>query len=365
MQLRMLSPQTTYAAYLVFKLEESRGLDCSAKASIKLVKENSATEIEKETNIVYIVTPTDDRYRGRGSIPVRDAIRGRFSQRRLDGWMELELGEFFIGEGLDEVILSFTSPKEACRAAAVSPAFNSAANSDTMWERFLPSDYKNIIGRSVSPVTYSTKKELYFMLCKSPLLLDGGKLSFRLSKPDGRKCYMLCARALHISWGDTPRFDEVAHLLSVWWLEISGLMQLRMLSPQTTYAAYLVFKLEESHGLDCSAKASFKLVKENSATENEKETNIVYIVTPTEDRYRGRRRRGVPARDANHAIEGRFSRKRLDRWMELELGEFFIGEELDEGEVQAELLETEHGIWRHGLIVEGIEFRPKESKERD
>ncbi|KAK4485275.1 hypothetical protein RD792_007907 [Penstemon davidsonii] len=169
------------------------------------------------------------------------------------------------------VILSFTSPEDACRAAA-------------LWERFLPSDYKNIIGR----------------------------------------------------------FDEVAHLLSVWWLEISGIMQLRMLSPRTTYEAYLVFKLEGSHGLDCSAKASIKLVKENSATESEKETNIVYIVTPTYDRNRRRRRRrwmrrrrGVPARDA---IEGRFSRKRLDGWMELELGEFFIGEELDEGEVQSRTL---------------------------
>ncbi|KAK4485270.1 hypothetical protein RD792_007902 [Penstemon davidsonii] len=268
------------------------------------------------------------------------------------------------------VILSFTSPKDACRAAAVSPEFRSAANSDTLWERFLPYDYKNITGRSVSPVTYSTKKELYFMLCKSPLLLDGGKLSFRLSKSDGRKCYMLCARALHISWGDTPRhwqwvsspesrFDEVAHLLSVWWLEISGIMQLPMLSPKTKYAAYLVFKLEESHGLDCSAKASIKLVKENSAIESEKETNIVYIVTPTDDRYRGRG--SVPPRDA---IGCRFSQKRLDGWMELELGEFFIGKELDEGEVQAELLETEHGIWRCGLVLEGIEFRPKESKER-
>ncbi|KAK4485271.1 hypothetical protein RD792_007903 [Penstemon davidsonii] len=227
------------------------------------------------------------------------------------------------------VILSFTSPEDACRAAA-------------LWERFLPSDYKNIIGRFVSPVTYSTKKELYFMLCKSPLLLDGGKL------------------LTHTAFCE-HRFDEVAHLLSVWWLEISGIMQLRMLSPRTTYEAYLVFKLEGSHGLDCSVKASIKLVKENSATESEKETNIVYIVTPTYDRNR-RRRRGVPARDA---IEGRFSRKRLDGWMELELGEFFIGEELDEGEVQAELLETEHGIWRRGLVVEGIEIRPKEGKERD
>ncbi|KAK4485276.1 hypothetical protein RD792_007908 [Penstemon davidsonii] len=192
------------------------------------------------------------------------------------------------------VILSFTSPKDACRAAAVSPEFRSAANSDNLWERFLPYDYKNITGRSVSPVIYSTKKELYFMLCKSPLLLDGGKL------------HILCSN----------------------WKRV---------------------------------KASIKLVKENSAIESEKETNIVYIDTPIDDEYTYRWRRSVPPRDA---IEVRFSRKRLDGWMELELGEFSVGEGLDEGQVQAELLETEHGIWRCGLVLEGIEFRPKESKER-
>ncbi|KAK4482532.1 hypothetical protein RD792_009691 [Penstemon davidsonii] len=140
-------------------------------------------------------------------------------------------------------------------------------------------------------------------------------------------------------------------------------MQLQMLSPQTKYAAYLVFKLggdlfPEGINLDCSAKASIKLVKENSAIETKKETNIVYIVTPTAhtNQYTRRRRRSVHATDA---IEGRFSQKRLDGWMELELGEFFVGEE-DEGEVEMELLETEHVKWKSALFVEGIEIRPRD-----
>ena len=47
--------------------------------------------------------------------------------------------------------------------------------------------------------------------------------------------------------------------------------------------------------------------------------------------------------------------------MEIELGEFFndLG---DDGEVEIQLNETQQGHWKTGLIVEGIELRPKEEK---
>ncbi|KAA8548445.1 hypothetical protein F0562_000129 [Nyssa sinensis] len=129
-------------------------------------------------------------------------------------------------EGCTSHILSLTSPGDVCRSSAISHGFKSAAESDTIWERFLPSDYQQIISRSVSPVVTTTKKDLYFRLSNSPILLDGGKLSFSLEKETGKKCYMLPARELIISWGDTPyywkwtshldsRFSEVAELLSV------------------------------------------------------------------------------------------------------------------------------------------------------
>ncbi|KAI3469739.1 hypothetical protein Pfo_026402 [Paulownia fortunei] len=271
-------------------------------------------------------------------------------------------------EGCIANIISFTSPKDACRVAAVSLGFKSAAESDTVWERFLPPDYKEIVSGSSSPVACSTKKELYFLLCDSPLLLDGGKLSFRLSRSIGKKCYMLCARELQIAWIDTPihwtwtslpesRFAEVAELLSVCWLEIRGILQAQMLSPKTNYAAYLVFKLSENHfGLECSSKGSVKFVKENT-TEIEGEINTVYIVPPTYGRVMGRRRWvRMPVRN----IDGRLPFTRTDGWLEIELGEFFIAEG-DECDVQIQLFETEHLNWKKGLIVEGIELRPKEA----
>nr|XP_016461645.1 PREDICTED: F-box protein SKIP3-like isoform X3 [Nicotiana tabacum] len=84
-------------------------------------------------------------------------------------------------EGCISEILSFTSPKDAVSSSAISRGFKSAAESDVVWEKFLPSDYQHIISKSDSLLVSSSKKELYFSLCDSPILTDGGKLMFRVS----------------------------------------------------------------------------------------------------------------------------------------------------------------------------------------
>ncbi|EYU32965.1 hypothetical protein MIMGU_mgv1a023724mg [Erythranthe guttata] len=276
-------------------------------------------------------------------------------------------------EGCIANIISFTSPKDACTAAAVSVGLKSAAESDTVWERFLPPDYVEIVSGSSSPVAaYSTKKELFFSLCDSPLLVDGGKLSLRLDKSTGKKCYMLCSRQFQIAWGDNlmywtwsslpdSRFAEVAELQSVFWLGMRAIFQAELLSPNTNYAAYLVFKLMEDHeGLDCPSKASIKFVREKNGSVIEKVDKTisnVYIVP----RVMGRRRRirrtrgGLPGTTPNDRV----SRVRSDGWLEIELGDFFICEG-DKFDIQIDVSETKHLNWKRGLIIEGIELRPKE-----
>ncbi|XP_019229352.1 PREDICTED: F-box protein SKIP3-like isoform X2 [Nicotiana attenuata] len=79
-------------------------------------------------------------------------------------------------EGCISEIISFTSPKDAATSSAISRGFKSAAESDVVWGKFLPSDYQHIISRSNSLLVSPSKKELYFSLCDSPILTDGGKL---------------------------------------------------------------------------------------------------------------------------------------------------------------------------------------------
>ena len=69
-------------------------------------------------------------------------------------------------------ILSFTSPRDACRLSLVSTFLKSASDSDGVWESFLPSEYQAIIPSSLC---FSSKKELYFSLSENPVLIDAGR----------------------------------------------------------------------------------------------------------------------------------------------------------------------------------------------
>ncbi len=71
-------------------------------------------------------------------------------------------------------ILSFTSPTDTFRSSMVSSTFRSAAESDFVWERFLLADYKDVVSRLDTPLTYTAMKELFHCLC-NPVLIDGGR----------------------------------------------------------------------------------------------------------------------------------------------------------------------------------------------
>ena len=72
-------------------------------------------------------------------------------------------------------IISFTTPRDACFAASVSKAFESAVQSDSVWEKFLPPpDYVSLLPKSR---VFSSKKELYFALC-DPFPNHNGKMVY-------------------------------------------------------------------------------------------------------------------------------------------------------------------------------------------
>ncbi|XP_060186564.1 putative F-box protein PP2-B12 [Lycium barbarum] len=162
---------------------------------------------------------------------------------------------------LDE-ILALTSPRDVCRLSLVSPSLRSAANSDSVWAKFLPSDYRSIIAGSPTPIPYfRSLRDLYVYLSHHSLLIDEGRKSFSLEKRSGKKCYFLGARDLNIAWADTPgywewtslpesKFREVAQLKFVWWLQIWGTIRTGLLSPLTFYRASFVYKFKDGYGFD-------------------------------------------------------------------------------------------------------------------
>ncbi|KAF8394142.1 hypothetical protein HHK36_020348 [Tetracentron sinense] len=299
-------------------------------------------------------------------------------EKALEREREMEKGSTVdfnvLPEGCISNILSLTSPGDACRSSLVSSIFRWASESDIVWEKFLPSDYKDIISRSFSPspVVFSSKKELYSRLCNTPILIDEGNKSFGLEKRSGKKCYMIGARELSIVWGDTPMFSEVAELINVCWLEIHGKMETRILSPKTTYAAYLVFKFSDDtvYGLGFHpAEVSIRFIQ--GGDEGGGETRAVYLAPDGTQRRQYRivpRSIGRISRSISHRLrlpastsrerEGQRPKERGDGWMEIEMGEFF-NDRGEDGEVEMSLKEVKSGHWKSGLVIQGIELRPR------
>lgn len=277
---------------------------------------------------------------------------------------EYDYGFSLLPEGCLSEMISRTSVKDACRSSAVSRGFKSASESDAVWERFLPLDYQEIISKSDPPVDFSTKKELFFRLCDSSILINDAKLSFRLSKTSGKKCFMLPARELSMAWKDTPlhwifksspesRFSEVAELLNVCWLEIQGRMETKFLSPKTTYAAYLVYKVTDgSYGLEVTSKSRVNFFGDNV---NVDECDRILL---SRAEYRHEHRIGRMMEIEEQHASDRFPCTRIDGWMEMYMGEFYNDE--GEGEIEMQISETKYLNWKKGLILEGIEVRPKE-----
>ncbi|XP_019198334.1 PREDICTED: putative F-box protein PP2-B12 [Ipomoea nil] len=281
--------------------------------------------------------------------------------------------------------LSLTTPRDACRLMLVASNFRSAAQFDAVWERFLPLDHRDLVSRAVNSadlLALASKKDLYFYLCDHHIIIDDGTKSFSLEKGSGKKCYMLGAKSLQIVWGNDPRywkwihasessFSDAVELLDVCWFEIHGKINTKMLSPDTNYAAYLVFTARpgitgfESQPVEVSVR-----IGEREAT-----TRTVYL-----DPYLDPKGRMLPRRRAlrigpflNRTLQnanaaapennGECPKKRDDAWMEVELGEIFVrdGEEEDEC-IDISLKEVKGGHWKSGIIVLGIEIRPKWSK---
>ncbi|XP_057428008.1 F-box protein PP2-B10-like [Lotus japonicus] len=249
-------------------------------------------------------------------------------------------------------ILSRTTPEDASRLSLVSKTFCSAADSDAVWDRFLPSDFHSIISLSPSLANASSKKALYLALSIHPVIIDDGKKSFQLDMESGKKRYMLGARSLSIAlvddehhwrWTTLPesRFPEVAMLGIVRRLVFRGMINKICLSPNTQYGSYLVFR-----NIDAFNVHKVPVLLAINTVGGDFITKLVSLNPDS-------------LQDEAH---GRFERLqgpsvRSDDRLEVEMGEFFNAG-LEDEEVQMSVLMVYVSTY---LIIEGIEIRPKEN----
>lgn len=93
---------------------------------------------------------------------------------------DIDLFEKLPGECIEEVI-SRTGPMEACRLSVVCKRFLSAAESDAVWDTFLPSDYQQFLNRadSLPNIKFPNKKDLFLFLIGNHVIIDGNTLVIR------------------------------------------------------------------------------------------------------------------------------------------------------------------------------------------
>ncbi|KAJ0492867.1 putative phloem protein [Helianthus annuus] len=213
-------------------------------------------------------------------------------------------------------------------------------------------------------------KEVFLRLCDHPIIIEQGNKSFWLDKWTGKKCYMLAARQLSIALFDSPtcwrwtsmeksRFTEVAELISVRPMEVIGNVNTSILSPNTTYVAQLVFMTtSKAYGFEYQpAEVCIGPFGDNS------QTRMVYLDPHARTRRRLLRPRGVGSSRRGVLVvpapsEDNCSKLREDGWFEVEIGEYFNkgGEEI---EVEMSVVEIKGGNSKSGLIIQGIEIKPK------
>lgn len=154
------------------------------------------------------------------------------------------------------------------------------------------------------------------------------------------------------------RFREAGELKSAERVEIEGRISTKTLSPNTKYGAYLVFKTSENaYGLDSIPFETFVV----GSGEHVLSTNTATIRDPEDKRggllqglFYGNRVQKMKER-VNGG--GATAKKRGDGWLEIEIGEFFVTG--DEEEIRMGAMEVKGHQLKGGLIVEGIDVRPK------
>ncbi|KAL0792835.1 hypothetical protein Bca101_064212 [Brassica carinata] len=229
-------------------------------------------------------------------------------------------------------IISLTTPRNACVASSVSKTFRSTTESNSVWEKFLP-----------KPCSYSwvasfhVEEGALFHFVQQPC----SNRKWTKEKASGKRCIMLSARQLAITWGNSPqywqwisipeaRFKEVPELVTGCPFKINGALKAKILSPDTRYSAYVIYKAKDQIP---DVQKSFGVGLIEHETPEGKKWERQYLTK----------------------LE-----KRRDGWMEVKFGEFLNhrGFMDDRYKIGFYINEIKYSYWTPGFIIQGIEFRP-------
>lgn len=104
-------------------------------------------------------------------------------------------------------IISHTSPLDATRLAGMCSTFRRASQFDTVWQNFLPCDYKSVCR---SGQENQNKREIVMSLTEG-VLLENGMQKYMLLRCSGGVCRKLSVAGMDVAWGQDSRFWKWDH----------------------------------------------------------------------------------------------------------------------------------------------------------
>ncbi|KAK9050803.1 hypothetical protein SSX86_030228 [Deinandra increscens subsp. villosa] len=331
---QFLSPHTTYFVNLVFKMKKNKKQDIVIEYKL---------EGEKGTSYSFL------------------------SSEREDGWLTAKLCQFTSDQrSVDLEIMFYTKycPNLLVEGIEFQPEKVSSptpnvhiepiSDKDTYWKQKLPQDFEDIIKWSKDSVRWGTMKDLYSIFCRGFLINDGEEW-FSLDK-DGKKCLMLSARAAlqedkwnWMSLAET-RFEEVADYCNLPKFDIFCKFRSKLLSPQTTYGTYLVYKLPE--GYKNVKPPPVQVVDRDS---HPKEVYSVLLDIPQAPVISCNAKNKSFDPSNRLKLKG-LPKRRRDGWMEVQVHEFQTRPTIKMISTHLGLSSYDMGL--KGITVQCLEFRP-------
>ncbi|GJT47707.1 kinase-like domain, phloem protein 2-like protein [Tanacetum coccineum] len=322
---QFLSPNVVYGVYLVFKFYDSRNF------SSKPVYVNLKYRKGHKSLHAYFATWRDEQWM---MIELH-----RFSNQKEDVVFEFLLESFSLYyngdaalyiEGIEFRAIDKVKHDEIGKLKEVQQVLKLDFNVDQVQK--LPTNFEEIfkVCRNYDELFWSGKvdgKKLLVLSAKAALYTFSNMDSFT-SKPPAQS-----------------RFEEVIELLQQQLFHINCTINSQLLSPDTGYVCYLLFKLSENcQGMHCPVKVRDVLHQENQ------EAEFLYFITPEPSNI--------------HDIT-RVPKQRKDGWMEIQLWKFNSTHEFKDDSLSMNMRFTCLEGTMSGLIVCGLEFRPMFSGNSD
>ncbi|KAJ4850916.1 hypothetical protein Tsubulata_022951 [Turnera subulata] len=233
------------------------------------------------------------------------------------------------------LIISFTSPRDACRLSLVCREFCIAAGMDAVWERFMPSGFVDNISCTNS---LSSARDKFYNIIHKPVRLDEQCECF-VDRRTGKNRLVIRNVSL-IRWSRPRRWLAVGPTAGI---------ESKFLSPKTAYVVHAVVDTPEySYGFD---RTWFEIFVHHEGSGSRVLRHVLF----------------EPPEDMDEAMDA-MPRDRPDGLKEFVMGEFFNDYGDDGTKIQwyvrlrrADTPADARRIMFSVLSIKAIEFRPKVS----